>query len=164
MRQEPADISLDSLLRALERHYALHAAPIFRANGIPEPPRLPDPALPEPANEVVQGFRSLERSGRHGARNAVRAPEGANPEKYLPVPASWLPSRIIWPLEITLSRLAQGRGVVEMLMPKYGNDLAFFLRLRTSDITGYNFNCSLMRSAALNAQRFSWRIGANTIS
>jgi len=49
MRQEPADISLDSLLRALERHYALHAAPIFRANGIPEPPRLPDPALPEPA-------------------------------------------------------------------------------------------------------------------
>src|SRR5665213_1259046 len=109
MRQEPADISLDSLLRALERHYALHAAPIFRANGIPEPPRLPVPAAPDPANEVVQGFRSLERSGRHGARNAVRAPEGANPEKYLPVPASWLPSRIIWPLEITLSRLAQGR-------------------------------------------------------
>ena len=51
-----------------------------------------------------------------------------------------------------------------MLMPKYGNDLAFFLRLRTSDITGYNFNCSLMRSAALNAQRFSRRIRANTIS
>jgi hypothetical protein len=47
MSQEPADISLDALLRVLERHYALDAAEIFRANGIPEPPRLPDPALPE---------------------------------------------------------------------------------------------------------------------
>jgi hypothetical protein len=46
MSQEPTDISLDALFRALERHYALHAAPIFRENGIPEPPRLPDPALP----------------------------------------------------------------------------------------------------------------------
>jgi hypothetical protein len=45
MSQEPTDISLDALLRALELHYALHAAPILRANGIPEPPRLPDPAL-----------------------------------------------------------------------------------------------------------------------
>jgi hypothetical protein len=47
MSQEPTDISVDALLRVLERHYALHGAELFRANGIPEPPRLPDPALPE---------------------------------------------------------------------------------------------------------------------
>jgi hypothetical protein len=47
MSQEPTDISLDALFRALERHYAFHAAELFRANGIPEPPRLPDQVLPE---------------------------------------------------------------------------------------------------------------------
>jgi len=52
MTQEPADIALDALLRALERHYALHAGPIFRVNGIPEPARLADPALPESAADA----------------------------------------------------------------------------------------------------------------
>jgi hypothetical protein len=47
MSQEPTDISLDALLRKLERHYAHHAAWLFRAYGIPEPTRLPDPAQPE---------------------------------------------------------------------------------------------------------------------
>ena len=47
MSQEPTDISLDVLLRTLERRYAYHAAWLFRANRIPEPPRLPEPALPE---------------------------------------------------------------------------------------------------------------------
>ena len=47
MSQEPADVSLDALLRTLERHYAYRAAELFRAKGIPEPPRLPDPARPE---------------------------------------------------------------------------------------------------------------------
>jgi hypothetical protein len=36
-----------TLLRTLERHYTYHAARVFRANRIPEPPRLPEPALPE---------------------------------------------------------------------------------------------------------------------
>jgi hypothetical protein len=48
MSQEPTDISLDALLRTLELHYAYRAAGLFRANGIPEPPRLPDPTRPEP--------------------------------------------------------------------------------------------------------------------
>jgi hypothetical protein len=52
MRQEPTDISLDALLRTLERHYAYHAAWLFRANRIPEPPRLPEQALPESAARV----------------------------------------------------------------------------------------------------------------
>ena len=47
MSQAPTDVSLDVLLRTLERHYAYHAAWLFRVNGIPEPPRLPDPARPE---------------------------------------------------------------------------------------------------------------------
>jgi hypothetical protein len=47
MGQEPTDIFLNALLRTLELHYAHHAARLFRANGIPEPPRLPDPARPE---------------------------------------------------------------------------------------------------------------------
>jgi hypothetical protein len=47
MSHEPADVYLDALLRKLERHYANRAAGLFQANGIPEPPRLPDPALPE---------------------------------------------------------------------------------------------------------------------
>ena len=52
--QEPTDISLDALLRTLEKHYAYHAAWIFRANGIPEPARLPEPALQEsPASVEV---------------------------------------------------------------------------------------------------------------
>jgi hypothetical protein len=37
MSQGPTDISLDALLRALERHYAHRAAGLFRANRIPEP-------------------------------------------------------------------------------------------------------------------------------
>jgi hypothetical protein len=45
MSQEPTDISLDALLRMLERHYAYHAAWLFRANRIPEPLRLPKPTL-----------------------------------------------------------------------------------------------------------------------
>ena len=52
MSQEPTDISLDSLLRTLEQHYGSQAAWLFRANGIPEPPRLPDPALREPPANV----------------------------------------------------------------------------------------------------------------
>lgn len=52
MSQEPTDISLDSLLRTLERHYSSRAAWLFRANGIPEPPRLPEPALPESPAKV----------------------------------------------------------------------------------------------------------------
>ena len=47
MSQEPTDSSLDVLLRKLERRYAYHAARLFRAYKIPEPPRLPEPALPE---------------------------------------------------------------------------------------------------------------------
>ena len=47
MSQEPTDISLDALLRTLELHYSRRAAGLFRANGIREPPRLPDPARPE---------------------------------------------------------------------------------------------------------------------
>jgi hypothetical protein len=47
MSQEPTDISLVALLRMLELHYAYHAAWLFRANGIPEPPRLPEPMGPE---------------------------------------------------------------------------------------------------------------------
>ena len=49
MSQEPTDISMDSLLRMLERHYAYHAARLFRANRIPEPRRLAEPARPEPS-------------------------------------------------------------------------------------------------------------------
>jgi hypothetical protein len=52
MSQEPTDISLDALLRMLERHYAYHAAWLFRANRIPEPPRLPKPALLESTARV----------------------------------------------------------------------------------------------------------------
>jgi hypothetical protein len=52
MSHEPTDISLDALLRTLERHYAYHAAWLFRANRIPEPPRLPEQALPESAARV----------------------------------------------------------------------------------------------------------------
>jgi histidinol-phosphate/aromatic aminotransferase/cobyric acid decarboxylase-like protein len=47
MSQEPTDSALDALLRRLERHYVSHAARLFRAYGIPEPLRLPDPSLPE---------------------------------------------------------------------------------------------------------------------
>jgi hypothetical protein len=54
MSQEPTHISVDSLLRTLERHYAYHAARLFRANRIPEPPRLAEPVLPEsPARKDV---------------------------------------------------------------------------------------------------------------
>jgi hypothetical protein len=52
MSQKPTDISLDVLLRTLERRYAYHAARLFRAHKIPEPPRLPEPALPEPMARV----------------------------------------------------------------------------------------------------------------
>jgi hypothetical protein len=47
MSQEPTDISVDALLRTLERRYTYHAARLFRANRIPEPPRLLEPMLPE---------------------------------------------------------------------------------------------------------------------
>jgi hypothetical protein len=47
MSREPTDIPVDALLRTLERHYAYHAARLFRANRIPEPPRLLEPVLPE---------------------------------------------------------------------------------------------------------------------
>jgi hypothetical protein len=47
MSQEPTDSALDALLRKLERHYVNHAAWLFQAYGIPEPLRLPEPALPE---------------------------------------------------------------------------------------------------------------------
>jgi hypothetical protein len=49
MSQEPSEISLDAVLRKLERHYAYHAAWLFRANRIPEPPRLPESGLLESA-------------------------------------------------------------------------------------------------------------------
>jgi hypothetical protein len=52
MSQEPTDISLDVLLRTLERHYVYHAAWLFRANRIPEPPQLPELALPESTARV----------------------------------------------------------------------------------------------------------------
>jgi hypothetical protein len=52
MSQEPTDISLDVLLRTLERHYAYHAAWFFRANRIPEPLRLPEQAVAESAAAV----------------------------------------------------------------------------------------------------------------
>lgn len=62
MSQKPTDISLDALLRTLEQHYANRAAGLFRANGIPEPPRLPDPTQPEPA----AGIDGLPRSSDAG--------------------------------------------------------------------------------------------------
>jgi hypothetical protein len=65
MSQKLTDITLDELLRTLERHYAHHAAWHFRANGIPEPTRLPEPSLPEPAVRVDE----------------PRQPEPATPEK-----------------------------------------------------------------------------------
>jgi hypothetical protein len=52
MSQEPTDTSLDALLRTLEQHYAYHAAWLFRANRIPEPPRLPEQLLPEAAARI----------------------------------------------------------------------------------------------------------------
>jgi hypothetical protein len=59
MSREPTDISLDALLRALERHYAYHAAWLFRANGISEPPRLPEPAVPgSPASVDIPSRQS----------------------------------------------------------------------------------------------------------
>ena len=58
MSHERIDASLDALLRMLERHYAYRAAELFRANGIPEPPRLPNPALPEtPAKAAIPRCR-----------------------------------------------------------------------------------------------------------
>ena len=51
-----------------------------------------------PAIEVVQGFRSIERTARHGVCNAVQAPEGAHPQKCLLVPDSQVPSQMICPL------------------------------------------------------------------
>jgi PilZ domain len=63
--QEPTDISVDALLRVLERHYIRHAARFFRSNGIPEPPRLPGPPAradvpprqPDPAR--IQTYQDL---------------------------------------------------------------------------------------------------------
>jgi hypothetical protein len=65
MSQQPKDISLDVLLRTLERRYAYHAAWLFRANGIPEPPRLPEPALPE---STARAFSSEVNTGSRRKR------------------------------------------------------------------------------------------------
>jgi hypothetical protein len=42
-----ADPNEETLLRTLERRYARFASRMFRANGIPEPARLPEPTQPE---------------------------------------------------------------------------------------------------------------------
>jgi hypothetical protein len=42
-----ADLNEETLLRRLERRYARVASRIFRANGIPEPARLPERTDPE---------------------------------------------------------------------------------------------------------------------
>lgn len=41
------DPNEETVLRMLERRYARFASRIFRANGIPEPVRLPEPTEPE---------------------------------------------------------------------------------------------------------------------
>jgi hypothetical protein len=53
MAQEFPDTSEETLLRTLERYYVKHAGWLFRANGIPEPARLPEPAPTESFASVV---------------------------------------------------------------------------------------------------------------
>jgi hypothetical protein len=79
MRQEPTDVSLDALLRTLELYYAYHAAGLLRANGIPEPLRLPDAARPESLARVDVCHRAnviqLSQSNRtfhNGQRKSCR--------------------------------------------------------------------------------------------
>jgi hypothetical protein len=57
MSQELTDISLDTLLRTLELHYAQSAAGLFRANGFPEPRRLADSARPESPGKIDAASR-----------------------------------------------------------------------------------------------------------
>ena len=43
---DKAEATEKALLRTLERRYVSFAGRLFKAHGIPEPPRLPDPTLP----------------------------------------------------------------------------------------------------------------------
>jgi hypothetical protein len=61
MSQEPTDIFLNALLRKLERHYVDHAARLFRAYRIPEPPQLPEP--PESPARVDQSDPDTRSNG-----------------------------------------------------------------------------------------------------
>jgi hypothetical protein len=60
MEKKSKDATEDTLLRALERRYMHYAAWLFRANGIPEPARLPDSAAPITRSRAAQLHR---RSG-----------------------------------------------------------------------------------------------------
>ena len=60
MEEKSPDATEDTLLRALERRYMRYAAWLFRANGIPEPARLPDSTAPITRPRAAQSHR---RSG-----------------------------------------------------------------------------------------------------
>jgi hypothetical protein len=82
MSQELTDSALDPLLRRLEQHYVSHAAWLFRAYGIPEPPRLPEPALPESGAALKAKARARPGkpqqitpfNGTDGTRSALSSP------------------------------------------------------------------------------------------
>ncbi len=54
MEKKSPDATEDTLFRALERRYVRYAAWLFRANGIPEPVRLPESTAPITRSRAAQ--------------------------------------------------------------------------------------------------------------